>query len=33
VREDRFGLTISLVVPGAGEMLLYQPKHPLAYDI
>jgi predicted enzyme related to lactoylglutathione lyase len=30
--EERWGLTISMSIPGAGEMLLYQPKHPLAYD-
>lgn len=33
VRDDGFGLTTSLRVPGAGEMLLYQPRHPLAYDL
>jgi catechol 2,3-dioxygenase-like lactoylglutathione lyase family enzyme len=31
IRDDGFGLTISMKVPGAGEMMLYQPKHPLAY--
>ncbi|MGA2528521.1 MAG: VOC family protein [Acidimicrobiales bacterium] len=33
VRDDGFGLTISLAVPGAGEMLLYEPRHPTAYDL
>lgn len=33
VRDDGFGLTISLRIPGAGEMLLYQPRHAPAYDL
>jgi len=33
VRDDGFGRTISLVVPGAGEMLLYEAKHPSAYGL
>ena len=33
VRDDPFGLTTTLKVPGAGEMMLYEPKHPAAYDI
>lgn len=32
IRDDGFGLTITMVVPGAGEMELYQPMHPTAYD-
>jgi catechol 2,3-dioxygenase-like lactoylglutathione lyase family enzyme len=32
--EDRgFGRTIALQVPGAGAMLLYQPRHPTAFDL
>jgi hypothetical protein len=31
--EERWGLTIKLKVPGAGEVLLYQPQHPTAYDL
>ncbi len=32
--EDRgFGLVTSMRVPGAGELGLYQPKHPTAYDM
>ena len=32
--EDRgFGRTVMLEIPGAGEMLLYQPRHPLACDL
>jgi catechol 2,3-dioxygenase-like lactoylglutathione lyase family enzyme len=33
VRDDGFGLTTTFEVPGAGEMLLYQPRHPAAYDL
>ncbi|WP_308258165.1 VOC family protein [Pseudonocardia lacus] len=32
VRDDGWGLTISMEVPGAGEMTLYEPRHPVAYD-
>jgi len=28
-----FGRTTRMRVPGAGEMLLYQPRHPVAYDL
>ena len=28
-----FGLTVTFEVPGAGEMILYQPRHPTAYDL
>ena len=32
--EDRgFGRTIPLHVPGAGQMLLYEPRHPTAFDL
>jgi catechol 2,3-dioxygenase-like lactoylglutathione lyase family enzyme len=33
IRDDGFGLTIDLVVPGGGEMMLYQPRHQTAYDL
>jgi catechol 2,3-dioxygenase-like lactoylglutathione lyase family enzyme len=33
VRDDGWGLTTSLKVPGAGEMMLYQPRHPSAYGL
>lgn len=33
VTDMGFGLAIMLKVPAAGEMLLYQPKHPTAYDL
>ena len=33
IRDDGHGLTTSLVVPGAGELLLYEPKHPTAFGL
>jgi len=33
VRDAGFGVTVTLKVPGAQDMLLYQPKHPIAYDL
>ena len=33
VRDDGFGLTAMFVVPGGGEMMLYEPRHPTAYDM
>lgn len=33
VRDDGYGLTTALKVPGAGEMMLYQPRHPPAYGL
>jgi catechol 2,3-dioxygenase-like lactoylglutathione lyase family enzyme len=33
VRQAGFGRTVALKVPGAGEMQLYQPRHPTAYDL
>jgi len=33
ISEQAFGMTATLLVPGAGEMLLYQPSHPVAYDL
>ena len=27
IRDDGFGLTTTVVVPGAGEMMIYEPKH------
>lgn len=32
--EDRgFGRSIELRIPGAGTMLLYEPRHPTAFDL
>jgi predicted enzyme related to lactoylglutathione lyase len=33
VQDQAFGAVASLRVPGAGEIGLYQPKHPTAYDL
>ena len=33
VRDDGFGLTAQFAVPGAGEMMVYQPRHPAAYEL
>lgn len=33
IAEQRFGLTSMLRVPGAGEMMLYQPRHPAAHSL
>jgi catechol 2,3-dioxygenase-like lactoylglutathione lyase family enzyme len=31
--EQGFGIVTGLKVPGAGEIGLYQPRHPTAYDL
>ena len=33
VSEAGFGLLTSLRIPGGGELGLYQPHHPVAYDL
>ena len=33
VGDQGFGFVASMLVPGAGEMMLYQPKHPIAYSL
>jgi catechol 2,3-dioxygenase-like lactoylglutathione lyase family enzyme len=33
VRDEGFGLTSTLTVPGAGEMMIYQPRHDLAHAL
>lgn len=33
VTEAGYGLTAMLNIPGAGEMMLYQPRHSLAYNL
>jgi catechol 2,3-dioxygenase-like lactoylglutathione lyase family enzyme len=33
IEQRGFGLTIALVIPGAGQMLLYEPRHPTAFDL
>jgi hypothetical protein len=33
VSDRGFGLTTMLEIPGAGEIMLYQPHHPAAYGL
>lgn len=33
VRDDGFGLTARFEVPGAGAMMIYEPRHPTAHDL
>jgi len=33
VKDQGFGLTTMLKVPGAGEIMLYEPRHPLAHSL
>jgi len=33
VTDQGFGRVVHLRVPGAGEMALYQPRHPTAYEL
>ena len=33
VEDQGFGRVIHLIVPAAGAMMLYQPQHPLAYEL
>jgi hypothetical protein len=33
VEDMGFGLTIMMNLPAAGEIMLYQPQHPTAYDL
>ena len=33
ITDMRFGLAIELELPGAGPILLYEPRHPEAYDL
>jgi catechol 2,3-dioxygenase-like lactoylglutathione lyase family enzyme len=33
IRDEGFGRTTMFQVPGAGDMLLYQPRHPTAHDL
>jgi predicted enzyme related to lactoylglutathione lyase len=32
VRDDGWGVTARIAVPGAGEMMIYEPRHATAYD-
>jgi predicted enzyme related to lactoylglutathione lyase len=33
IRDDGFGLTAMFAVPGAGDMEIYEPRHPSAFDL
>jgi hypothetical protein len=33
VEEEDFGLTVMLKVPGADDIMLYEPRHPTAYNL
>lgn len=33
IRDEGFGIVTSIAVPGAGTMMLYQPRHDLAYEL
>ncbi|MBA3726148.1 MAG: VOC family protein [Armatimonadetes bacterium] len=33
ITDEGFGLTTNLVLPAAGEIMLYQPKHPEAHSL
>ena len=32
IKEQGFGLTAMLKVPGAGDVMLYEPRHAVAFD-
>jgi catechol 2,3-dioxygenase-like lactoylglutathione lyase family enzyme len=33
IKEESYGRTVMLKVPGADDVMLYEPRHPLAYDL
>jgi catechol 2,3-dioxygenase-like lactoylglutathione lyase family enzyme len=33
VSDQGFGRTMMMKVPGAGDMMVYEPRHPLAYNL
>ncbi len=33
VQDQGFGLTATMRVPGAPDMILYQPNHPVAFSL
>ena len=33
IRDDGFGLTTMIDLPGADPIMLYEPKHPVAHDL
>ncbi len=32
-RNEGWGVTTMFVIPGGGEMMLYEPRHPAVYDL
>jgi hypothetical protein len=33
ISDQGFGRTVTLKVPGAGDLMLYEPRHALAYNL
>ena len=33
IQEEDFGRTVMLKVPGADDIMLYEPRHPLAHSL
>jgi catechol 2,3-dioxygenase-like lactoylglutathione lyase family enzyme len=33
VKEESYGITVALKVPGADDIVLYEPRHPTAYNL
>jgi catechol 2,3-dioxygenase-like lactoylglutathione lyase family enzyme len=33
VEEESYGITVKLKVPGADDIVLYEPRHPTAFDL
>jgi catechol 2,3-dioxygenase-like lactoylglutathione lyase family enzyme len=33
IEDEGYGLVTYVEIPGAGSMLLYEPRHPLAYEL
>jgi predicted enzyme related to lactoylglutathione lyase len=33
IRDEGFGIVCSIAVPAAGSLMLYQPRHDLAYEL
>ena len=33
IEDQGYGLITTMVVPGGAELALYEPRHPIAYDL
>jgi hypothetical protein len=33
VQDQGYGLVVMMAVPGADDIMLYEPRHPLAYSL